>query len=83
MMQPMIMKMQPRMMQGLRPYLSTIVGLCLSVSHLAKHWLLRMRPRTYTVNMERMEPMVNILVKRPSILDFFGSVPILSKYDSK
>ena len=79
MIQPMIMKMQPAMMQGLRPNRSVTVGLDLNISHLATHWLLRTRAKTYTVNMERMEPMVNILVRRPRRLDLVLSVPTLLK----
>lgn len=38
---PMIMKMQPRTMQGLRPNRSVIVGLRLTISQLAVHSLLQ------------------------------------------
>ena len=75
MIQPIIMKTQPTTMQGLRPNRSVIVGLDFSISHPATHWLLRMHAKTYTMNMERMEPMVNMLVKRPRRLDLEWSVP--------
>lgn len=75
---PIIMKTQPTAMQGLRPHRSVIVGLDGRISSRSCATFTS-RNATYTTNMERMEPMVNMFVRRPRRFDLEASVPILSK----